>query len=303
MVGEYQLQELIGGHSGAENYKISQNGRNFMLKIFPPDFNPDKVTAIPIICKLYNNLGINSLCCLKTGKISATSQYFCIYNYIDGKNFEVIGETEYTVADNYRLGMLVGGWLKILKTATLPAAAKLETADTASLTAHINKVYEALLGDAQTSKLLTSYFDLEQINNLLERFNQAAHFLPDHGKYLIHGDVKRSNFMRDQNGAIYIIDIESMKYGYDILNFRHQMIWLLRPEKAKRTHFLKGIFDGLYDYDRPNHFNEQVLYIYTLNFIEHLQSVMKKKSHEAPEYLEMIKTSLPLILNPAGNVI
>lgn len=302
-MGTYQLQELIGGHSGAENYKISQDGADFMLKIFPIDFNPNKVAAIPAICRLYASLNIDSLQCYKTGKLNTTNQYFCIYNYIEGKNLEVIGESEYSPAENYHLGELVGGWLKALKAATPPPTAKLEVADIAPLTSHTNKLYQTLRADPQTRSLLSSYFDLDQLDYLLERFNQASQIFRNQPKHLIHGDIKRSNFMRDQAGTIYIIDIESMKYGYDILNFRHQMIWLLRPDRLKRMQFLRGVLDGLYHHGRPEHFNEQVLYIYTLNFIEHLRSVLDKKPHEAPEYLEMIQRGVSLILNPTGNII
>lgn len=35
--------------------------------------------------------------------------------------------------------------------------------------------------------------------------------------HLIHGDIKRSNLMRDRSGELYLIDIESMKYGHDTL--------------------------------------------------------------------------------------
>lgn len=274
-----------------------------MLKIFPPGFDPDRVAVIPAVCQLYRDLGIPSLCCHKIGKLNSTDQYFCIYNYIEGKNLEVIGESEYSPAENYHLGELVGGWLKALKAATLPPTVKLEVADVATLTSHINALYQTLLADSQTRNLLSSYFDLDQLDRLLGRFNQASQIFRNQPKHLIHGDIKRSNFMRDQAGTIYMIDIESMKYGYDILNFRHQMIWLLRPDRLKRMQFLRGVLDGLYHHGRPEHFNEQILYIYTLNFIEHLRSVLDKKPHEAPEYLEMIQRGMPLILNPTGNII
>ncbi len=107
-MGAYQLEELVGGHSGAENYKITQSGQSFMLKIFPPNFSADKVAAIPAICALYDRLGIPSLHCLKTGRLSATQQDFCISNYIDGAKLDIIGDEEYTPTDNYHLGVQVG---------------------------------------------------------------------------------------------------------------------------------------------------------------------------------------------------
>lgn len=302
-MGTYQLQELIGGHSGAENYKISQHNQDFMLKIFPPDFSPVKLAAIPAICELYSQLGINSLHCVKIGKIDATNQYFCIYNYIDGKNLEIIGEEEYTPVDNYHLGEHVGKWLKTLKAATLPSEVELEIADIMDLTDYINKLYKSMIANPETRDLLLAYFDIHQLEYLLQGFNHASLFF-DQDRHLIHGDIKRSNLMRDQNGIIYIIDIESMKYGHDMFNFRHQMTLQLRTDNIRRTQFLKGVFDGLYSYSRPEHFNEQVLYIYAFNFIEHLHSCYGKRDFaETKTYLELIQKNLPVVLNPKGNVI
>lgn len=95
-----------------------------------------------------------------------------------------------------------------------------------------------------------------------------------------------------------------MKYGHDMFSLRHQMTWQLRTDNIKRTQFLKGVFDGLYSYSRPEHFNEQVLYTYAFNFIEHLHSCYDKRDFaETKTYLELIQKNLPVVLNPKGNVI
>lgn len=216
-LGAYQLEELVGGHSGAENYKITQSGQSFMLKIFPPNFSADKVAAIPAICALYDRLGIPSLHCLKTGRLSATQQDFCMYNYIDGANLDIIGDEEYTPTDNYHLGVQVGKWLKLLKATTLPPSVNFENANVPKLTHHINQTYEALLSDTQASALLSAYFDLGQLKSLLNQFNQASLLFSEQDMHLIHGDIKRSNLMRDRSGELYLIDIEPMKYGHDTL--------------------------------------------------------------------------------------
>lgn len=104
-----------------------------------------------------------------------------VYNYIDGVNLDIIGDEEYT------------------------------------LTHHINQTYEALLSDTQASALLSAYFDLGQLKSLLNQFNQASLLFSEQDMHLIHGDIKRSNLMRDRSGELYLIDIESMKYGHDTL--------------------------------------------------------------------------------------
>ena len=53
--------------------------------------------------------------------------------------------------------------------------------------------------------------------SLLNQFNQASLLFSEQDMHLIYGDIKRSNLMRDRSGELYLIDIESMKYGHDTL--------------------------------------------------------------------------------------
>lgn len=296
MGGEYSLTELEGGHSGAESYRIRQDGQDFMLKIFPRDFNSNRVLMIPEVCQLYQQLNIGSLRHLKTGYLSATDQYFCIYNYIDGYNMEIIGENEYSEMENYRLGRQVGNWLWHLKQAPWAGASDIEEFNVEKTTLKASRLYTELIFDVALRELLLRYFSDSELSWIHDKFIQTATAFDGLGKNLIHGDIKRSNIMRDHAGNLYLIDIESLKYGHDMMNFRHQMTWLLQKDKPKRWHFLRGVFDGLYSDRRPAGFNNQLSYTYILNFIEHVHH-MRDKSADLETYLHMIRLNLPLILN------
>ena len=82
-----------------------------------------------------------------------------------------------------------------------------------------------------------------------------------------------SNTMIDKEGNFYLIDIESMKFSYDVLNFRHQIVWKLMKGNEQELLFTKGMLDRLYDYTRPNNFYEQLIYVFVLNFIEHTNHI------------------------------
>ena len=82
---------------------------------------------------------------------------------------------------------------------------------------------------------------------------------------LIHGDIKRANVMKDKSHKLWIVDIEDMKYSYDLLNFRYTLSWELSDVNG--TYFTKGFFDGSYNNKRPENFNEQVMFVLILNFM------------------------------------
>lgn len=300
---EYKLEELVGGHSGAENYKISAHGQNFMLKIFPEGFKDVRIRSIPHVCKLYRQLGINSLECLKIGKLASTGQYFCIYNYIDGRNMERIGESEYTPVENYQLGCFTGKWAQLLKTAKFPNDDDMREFDIDDLTQHACDVYKELSSFQLWRNVLADFEGLD-IDRMLEMFQERAQSFSGLPKCLIHGDIKRSNLMRDQQGVIYLIDIESMKYGYDMLNFRYQLTWLFRKDSIKRSNFLRGFFDGLYDGTRPEGFNNQFIYVYVLNFFEHALSLCKEdKTSELRDYCQLINENWSRVVSAQGYII
>lgn len=47
------------------------------------------------------------------------------------------------------------------------------------------------------------------------------------------------------------------------------------------------------------HFNQQILYTYTFNFIEHFDSVYRRGNlEESKEYLALAQKALPLLLHP-----
>lgn len=300
---DYVLEELVGGHSGAENYKLSVDEQSYMLKIFPEGFKEIRIRSIPYVCELYQKLGIDSLKCLEIGKLSSTGQYFCIYNYIDGKNMEEIGEGKYTPAENYQLGRFTGKWAALLKAAEYPDSANMREYNIDELNQHVHGVYKKLKASSLCQEVLLGFrqLDLDEMFKMFQ--NQALAFdgLP---KRLIHGDIKRSNLMMDNNGTIYLIDIESMKYGYDMFNFRYQLTWLFRHDNLKRRSFLKGFFDGLYNGGRPERFNNQFIFVYLLNFFEHMLSLCEKDdAAKAHEYCKLIGENWPFITSANGYVI
>lgn len=52
------------------------------------------------------------------------------------------------------------------------------------------------------------------------------------------------------------------------------------------------------------HFNQQILYTYNFNFIEHFDSVYRRGNlEESKEYLALVQKALPLLLHPNQYII
>lgn len=294
----FSLTPLDGGHSGAELYCAAAVGQRFLVKIFPEEFDQKRLDRISEICQLYQNLEIPSLTLVKFGKVKTGGHPYCFYNYIDGDNYEVAGE-RCTEAENYRVGYKVGTWLGILKNTKPPAKLKSQEENLSDLIRRITTAYFQLFTNPTLVCLMCRYFDLATLLRFGEDLAQLSQPFAYYTKHLIHGDIKRSNIMLDPAGKIWLVDIESMKMSYDIMNFRHQMTWFLSAKNTGKTEFLRGVFDGLYKNTRPIDFQQQLIFVTLLNFCEYTAH----HAHELDtlqEYFERMQPIIPQLL--AGEI-
>lgn len=264
----FSLTKVEGGHSGAELFCAETADQKYLVKILPSKFDPKHLERISEICKLYQDLGIRSLELIKYGKVKSSNQPFCFYNHIDGDNYEVIG-TNCSTENNYEVGKCIGTWLETLKNSNPPAKLANHEEDLGALTDSIASSFHQVLTNPRVMRILLEYFDLGFLTQLGKRLTTQSKMFNRYTKHLVHGDIKRSNVMIDGKGNIWLIDIESMKMSYDIMNFRHQMTWFLSAKDSKKMDFLRGVFDGLYKNTRPLDFSQQLLFITILNFCEY----------------------------------
>lgn len=134
------------------------------------------------------------------------------------------------------------------------------------ITENTKNNFKLLLGNEIYRNILLEYFTVEEIKDLNKKIVEYANTVKDVEPRLIHGDIKRSNIMVDQNKEFYITDIESMQVGYDVLNFRYQITWSLFEGSEKEAEFVKGYFDGIYSNTRPENFNYSIIFKIILNF-------------------------------------
>lgn len=299
-MNNFLLEEILDGHSGAKIYKFKDQENDYLIKIFSGKLDKYKLDRIKEICQIYRSLSINSLSFLGHGELD--DKYFFLYNYIEGKNLKQIGDEKYNYEEIYNIGVKTGENAKKLKEFTLPKNTNLTEENLDDLVASVNEKYKKLITNTAVLEIMKDVLGLAKIKKLMKDFNDYTIILKNINKKLIHGDIKRSNFMIDETGEFYIIDIESMKISYDVLNFRHQITWILFSGNNKEKEFIRGFLDGLYLNKRPQYFNEQIVFVIMLNFIEHSYKIFKDEN-KLKSYFEKMKDIISLIDNIDGYII
>lgn len=263
------LKKIDGGHSGSALYQIQNNSDLYCMKIFNNSDYNSKV--IRTICDIYKTLKIPSLNVIEESENDNTEKYI-IYNFIDGLDLKTLSKNM-TETEIYKYGFILGDYLKKLRNYSDKNISMIPKVNINKLTSHVNELYKLLIQNPVVKSLFEEYFTLEKIEKLIKMHNEYKSLFYEKDLHLIHGDIKMSNTMIGKNGTFYLVDIESMKFSYDVLNFRYQIVWKLMKGNKKELIFTKGMLDSLYDSKRPNNFYEQLIYVLVLNFIEHTYHV------------------------------
>ena len=121
--------------------------------------------------------------------------------------------------------------------------------------------------DNNYRNMMLEYYTELELKDMENKLTKYGNMLKRNNKpKLIHGDIKRSNIMVDKNKEFHFVDIESMKFSYDVINFKYQMTWALFDGNESEFEFVKGCFDGIYNNKRPKNFNYYVIFVVILNF-------------------------------------
>lgn len=262
------------GHSGARFYKIKLNDKYYFLKIKNEKMKDTTFNEVMEITKVYESLSIKALQLFGFG---FNKEYFYyIYNYIDGENLRKIKDKD--VSYFYKAGLFCGKELRKVKTAKFETNYLEHVKDIEEANEYILKLYKEILCNKEASKLIEKYFGKFKMDNLITEFLDNSKVFKRLNKKLIHADIKRSNFILDKMNNIWIADIESMHYDYEIFNERYQMTWIFMPDNENEQYFIKGFNNGFYNYKKPKSFNKQIKYMYIFNLIEN--TAVKVKNNQ-----------------------
>lgn len=290
------LEEITGGRSGAQIFKMYLGNQIYCLK-FPQHYDVvPNLKKLQEICRIYQELAINSLEILGYGYYGTDKKQFCLFRYIPGQDFKTFSNQHCSLSEIYQAGIEIGQEAKKLKSYPVNRITYIKHENLTELTQHIEKLYRSLNDLLQETGLI------EAIAPLWEIAQRGPDLFTHTPPGLIHGDIKRSNIVIDPSGNKYFIDIGAMKYSYDVLNFRYQMTWLLLPENDRKREFVKGFLDGLYNFSRPSYFHEQVIYVALLNFLEHTHKFLHDE-REIREYFTIMHPILDRLINSSGTIL
>lgn len=271
------LEEIFGGYSGARLFRIRTETQDYCVKILPERLSEGSAARVKEICKIYQKARIHSLSLRGYGNLEAENRHFYIYDFIEGESFKEYSNRELSAEEIRKIGREIGQKLRNLKLdKNLAGSTQLATDNISRLTEYGIERYHELLNNATMMRLMREFFEITQIEKLMQEFVETKDIFLGLEPKLIHGDLKRSNMVYGKDGKIYLIDIESMRKSYDVLNLRYQMTWIMFPEAKKERAFVSGVFDGLYKDGRPEKFNEQLRYVLMLNFLEHTTKALKR---------------------------
>lgn len=273
------IENVEDGHSGAFIYKITREKEKYFLKVFNEKFSEEKIKKIKEYVSIYKSLKIKSLDIIDYGNIENQNQWYIVYNFINGVNLKIYTNSDKcTLEDVRKYGKLIGKELLKLRKYEDYDKELFNHNDVNVLVKEVISNFYLMLKDDAYKTILSKHFTIDDINKLRDKLTEYEDLLKNTEPRLIHGDIKRSNFMVSCNGELYIIDIESMQINYDIINFTHQMTWCLDDEKEEQ--FVKGYFDSIYNDSRPESFNKYVIFILIVNFFYATYKMYKFSQNE-----------------------
>ena len=284
------IEKMECGYSGALLYKITRNDNKFFLKIFKGQLDDFKIAKLKEICSIYQTLKINSLNIIYYDNIS-DNRYYIVYNFIAGLNLKTYTKLNKCSLEEIRqFGKYTGNELLKLKNYKNYDNKLLATEDLFQDIINTLDDFYSLLETENIKNIILEFFSLEELDTLKNKLLEYCNTFKDFSPKLIHGDIKMSNFMIDEHGKIYAIDIEDMQVNYDVMNFKYQMTWDLFDGNKREKEFVKGYFDGLYN-DRPEQFNYHIVFVTILNFFTETKSRAKRADIDGLiDYLKKCKT-------------
>lgn len=248
--------KVESGKSKTEKYTFFVDNKKYFLKVFNGN-TEDKLNEIYEIYTKYN-IPTPKLVYLKYfSEIDKT----CLVNeYIKGKTLLEVMEEE-SVVDLENLAFRIG---KTLQQFPLSASCKTDIIIT------MNNELEELKKNAinlQNQVNDLAIIDLRRIFDSLE-INKKYVYSSD--SYFIHGDITFNNILIS-NDNFYLIDIESGRESFRILNFKGNWWWTWNGTNIlKEQAIYRGIYKGLFDAEIPKKFHKELGFTMIYTFLSRL---------------------------------
>lgn len=264
------IREVKGGYSEALTYKIIKQDKMYFLKILKNQKNA--IEKVKEILEIYKQANVDTVRLVSCGVIEKLDCYYCVYDWIDGISLDCLA-LEKSVDYFYKIGQKVGEKLKSLKQLHYETKYILKEEP---LTARVKEMITLL--ESVPDEVVYRYFSKEEVEDIKQKMLDYIKYFDEQDKCFIHTDIKLGNIMLADE-KIYIIDIESMEFDYDVFNI---ICWSIGSfQEGKRGECIQAFQQGIFDTLISNRHNleKQLLFMYMANYCFTTYGKYKKKQN------------------------
>ena len=260
------LEEVDDGRSIATVYKVTRQDKRYFLKIFNTEYSQENINSVIESINIYKHIETNVTDIIDYGFFDNCNNYYIVYKYIEGENIKFLSNNnKIDYKEIMELGEKAGKSIYKLKKYRYTGKIRFKIDDISEMKKEAIDKFDKFLNKQECKKIINKFYTDNEIKNMKNTLERTSKYFDLLEPRLIHGDIKRANIMKDKYENLWIVDIEDMRYSYDLLNFRYTLSWELSDING--SYFTKGFFDGLYNNKRPKYFNEQVIFVLILNFM------------------------------------
>mgnify|MGYP005758171681 CR=1 FL=1 len=252
--------EIKDSNSGASVYKVVDESKTYLLKIIPKSmFNEENFQRVAAV---YQENGVKSIEIVKIG--SNNDKSYVVYKFIDGEALNKIYDY-YNENDYSSWGKVIGKSFRKINQKKYPNILVREY----NLEELTKQTITEFLSDLDTKlDYLKDILSPKFLKKMIAKFKELTRTFAKEEKVIIHMDIHPKNIVLDKDKNIHIIDIDATSYDYFVMNFRYSLLAAFKKEKNKA--FFKGVIEGYYENKIPDIFWQQLLYVFILNFMEHI---------------------------------
>ncbi len=269
------IEDVEDSHSGAKVLKIIKPNESYFLKM--SHYSQSDEIKVKKIVEAYLKLN-NNLYIVDNGVIKEDNIIWVVYNWINGVPLNKLYEQ--SSHDFYKYGHKIGRLYRTLNTFFSDSFFN----DDYSLQALANEVKDNFNVLYNEKEIFNNNFKITTLNIISKIYDKIIPIIENSKREYIHGDLHPKNVMLNDEKHLVIVDIESFRYDYFVMNFRWSLGSIYKHEENKL--FFRGFIDGRFGENKPKELNNQIIFMLIFKFYEQTVTYYKSgKNDILKEYI------------------
>lgn len=273
------VKQLNSGASLVEKYIITKDNKNYLLRLYNPNFMISRIKAFNNISLLREN-SIKVPKVYQYGFLPDRTKGYAILDWIDGQSLNCMFDND---EQQIKYGKLVALELKKMHDASKGISFDIYEKYITSLEKKYQKVLELGLS-LEKIKFLHSYA-LEK-SSILKKEQQTS---------IIHGDFHPGNIVVDDANTIWFIDMDVCKRANKLEEFSSNACNMDYPM------FYSSVIHNYFNYNVPENFWEIYDLYGCLYVLDHFLYLSRIKNRTVDEGIEVLNNFLDYFNNFSNN--